>query len=95
MPSCPEEFFVRKDAKVLAMWFSSTREKLKDVKEYLLSIYMYRYISGKENLVIFSLKLIDRFISRLGRDWRLQSVFPYNYGRELVYDRKGFQTVEI
>ena len=39
MPSCPEEFFVRKDAKVLAMWFSSTREKLKEVK-----IFLVRYL---------------------------------------------------
>ena len=36
MPSCPEEFFVRKDAKVLAMWFSSTREKLKEIKIFLV-----------------------------------------------------------
>ena len=39
MPSCPEEFFVRKYAKVLAMWFSPTREKLKEVK-----IFIIRYL---------------------------------------------------
>ena len=39
MPSCPEEFFVRKYAKVLAMWFSSTREKLKEV-----TIFLVRYL---------------------------------------------------
>ena len=35
MPSCPDEFFVRKYDKVLATWFSSTREKLKEFKKIL------------------------------------------------------------
>ena len=36
IPSCPGEFFVRKDAKVLPMIFSSTREKFKEVKLFLV-----------------------------------------------------------
>ena len=35
MPSYPEEFFVRKDAKVIAMWLSST-EWMYNVK-YIVS----------------------------------------------------------
>ena len=60
MLSCPEEFFVRKDYKVLAMWFSSTREMLKEV-----TIFLIRYLWW------VSWETLDTLLKRLGIDEKI------------------------